>query len=91
MEGVEKMPKGIFFQCETCGQKVFQNFPSTWIHISNLLIQVGKGIYKISPDSFDRDYNHYSDLTFCSLPCFIDWLKTKFPDANNSSNPSQRV
>lgn len=85
------MPKGTFFQCETCGQKAFSQIPQTWIHISNFLLQVGKGVYRTTIENYDKEYNHYYDLIFCSLSCLTEWLKAKYPEADTSSNPSQRI
>jgi hypothetical protein len=90
-KGDENMPKGTFYQCETCGQKAFAQIPSTWIHIYGLILQVGKGIYRTTIESYDSDYKRFDNLTFCSMQCLIDWLNAKFPEANASSNPSQRV
>lgn len=89
-----KKIKGEYWKCEKCGKKVFDTFPATWIHVSFLRMQVGQGSFISShdwnPSSYNTDqdnYDRFSDLTFCSLFCFLSWLKNRF---GTNTNPSKR-
>lgn len=82
--------KGIYWKCEMCGKKSFDVFPSSWIHLPHLTIQVGKGLFidwdRVTYEN-KKDYSQFRDLTFCSLYCYLEWLKKTFP----TKNPSERV
>lgn len=87
--------RGLYFQCENCKQRAFNDFPIEWMHVPILAIQVGKGCYiERDKDSYDRDYlneNRYQcfkNLTFCSMVCFLEWFKNNYPEYQN---PSQRI
>jgi hypothetical protein len=87
--------RGIFFQCENCKARVFDEFPIEWMHIPIFALQVGKGYYnEKARDSYDNDYvntngyRSFKHLTFCSMVCFFEWFKNTYPDYQN---PSQRI
>lgn len=86
--------RGIFFECENCKTRTFNEFPIDWMHIPILSIQVGKGCYiEKDRDSYgdgysgDARYDHFNHLTFCSMGCFLTWFRNKYP---KYQNPSQR-
>lgn len=87
--------RGIFFQCENCKVKVFNELPFEWMHIPIFALQVGKGCYvEKGRESYDNDYANtngyrsFKHLTFCSMVCFFEWFKNSYPDYQN---PSQRI
>jgi hypothetical protein len=84
----------IYFQCDNCKTRVFNEFPVGWMHMPVFTVQVGKGCYtERAGDSYERGYasderyKHYSQLTFCSMVCFLEWFKNTYPEYQN---PSQR-
>jgi hypothetical protein len=81
------LARGLFFECENCKAKVFNELPAEWMHISFFSVQVGKGCFA-EKDDLDYRYQTYRDLTFCSMSCFFEWFKNKYPQYQN---PSQRI
>lgn len=90
----EKM-RGIFFKCESCKAIAFNEFPLEWMHVPTFAVQVGKGRYvEKERNAYDENYSNevgyqlYKNMTFCSMMCFLEWFKNKYPEYQN---PSQRV
>ena len=82
--------KGIYYQCENCGQISYNDYPMAWIHIHSFFLQVQKGRWADRDLTYENDYNKFSNLAFCSFQCFFDWCAKKFPNACQIVNPSQR-
>lgn len=86
--------KGSYWKCEFCGQKTFDTFPKDWIHLPHFVMQKGKGLFleNYSSASYqDRiEYSSWNNLTFCSMTCFLEWLKKTFGTSFLNNNPSQK-
>lgn len=87
------MVRGVYFKCENCAQKAYDEFPLTWIHISafNLQVQKGKWLERDLAYEGANTYQFYSNLSFCCFQCFFDWCVHKYPEACKDINPSQRT
>jgi len=71
----------IFYECENCKSKAYEQFPKNWIHLRRISMILGQ-----YPKSNDRDRDNENskidggqDLTFCCKECVLQFIGNLIP------------